>query len=138
MKRFLVLCRLVLWANGWCFPKEVVLVASAFCTPFLAILQKPSCPYLLETRRSEISVSNHKQEDLTPQTGYSRLPITRTFKGNRKNVRVIGSSKQQTRIRKWDWGGMQVSCTLDSTAPNTVLLYWTQKSKDKKCTIVLK
>ena len=26
-------------------------------------------------------------------TKYSRLPITRTFKGNRKKVRVIGSSK---------------------------------------------
>ena len=25
---------------------------------------------------------------------YSRLPITRTFKGNRKKVRVIGSSKK--------------------------------------------
>ena len=35
---------------------------------------------------------------------YSRLPITRTFKGNRKKVKVMGSLKQITgskKISKW-------------------------------------
>ena len=33
---------------------------------------------------------------------YSRLPITRTFKGNRKKVRVIGSSKKiaESKVKK--------------------------------------
>ena len=37
------------------------------------------------------------------QNTYSRLPITRTFKGNRKKVRVIGS------LRKIAWGKVKNS-----------------------------
>ena len=43
---------------------------------------------------------------------YSRLQITRIFKGNRKKFELSGVRRKQLEIRKWNWGGMQVSWTL--------------------------
>ena len=75
---------------------------------------------------------------------YSRLPTTRTFKGNRKldfrslrsmavllsrgkskKVRVIGSSKLILEKRQWDEGAMQISCAhFTSRAERYILLFW--------------
>ena len=43
--------------------------------------------------KKDFNLVNHKVL-LEKIQDYSRLPITRTFKGNRKKVRVIGSSKK--------------------------------------------
>ena len=76
---------------------------------------------------------------------YSRLPITRTFKGNRKKfelavVRVIGSTKQITRKEEMGWGmsasNMNTSKLDKYTVLDTVFKLDWQKSKDKVYMVV--
>ena len=48
---------------------------------------------------------------------YSRLPITQTFKGNRKKVRVIGSSKKiaESKVKKSFYCSVNISITFNCT-----------------------
>ena len=62
------------------------------------------------------------------------LPITRTFKGNRKNFELLGVRSNKPEVSKWDWGGMQVSCPLHGKALNIAHLYWTDKRVETKNT----
>ena len=47
-----------------------------------------------ERENSNIGETGSIDQSKEAVLSYSRLPITRTFKGNRKKVRVIGSSKK--------------------------------------------
>ena len=76
---------------------------------------------------------------------YSRLPITRTFKGNWKKfelagVRVSGSTKQITGTEEMGWGmnvsNMHTSKLNKYTVLDTVFKLDSQKSKDKEYVVV--
>ena len=61
---------------------------------------------MAEERALELEVFLPSEEAISPgkRIHYSRLPITRTVKGNRKKVPVIGSLKQITgskEISEW-------------------------------------
>ena len=66
--------------------------------------------YTHERQLHKKHTHTHKREETSKRNKekkkeeYSRLPITRTFKGNRKKVKVMGSLKQITgskKISKW-------------------------------------
>ena len=61
--------------------------------------------------------SRHMRWKLFPDMSkdYSRLPITRTFKGNRKKVRVIGSSKKiaESKVKNSFYCTVNISITFN-------------------------
>ena len=73
------------------FPCRDIGPATATLDPRPRLWTRDTRLWTRDTRPATIS-QTRKNAVVQPQ--YNRLPITRTFRGNRKKVRVIGSSEK--------------------------------------------